>query len=951
MKNRFMKVILSILLVLMVTFSWVTDSIVLAEGPSDPAPEIQARGTVNGKKVLFDNTHGQTAGAADWVIDGGFSDFANALADNGYYVKELRKSTPIVLDDLTGYDVVVIGEANIPYKTTEQDAIIQYIQNGGSVFYIADHYNADRNKNRWDASEVFNGYRRGAWTDPTKGMTTEEASSDAMLGVQSADWLASNFGIRFRYNAIGDVTANNIVASEQAFGITNGVQTVAMHAGSTLAITDPNKAKGIVYLPTTTAAWSYAVDEGVYNGGSIAEGPYAAISKLGGGKAAFIGDSSPVEDATPKYKREENGSSKKTYDGFLEQDDATLLVNMVDWLATQESYSSLDQVSGLQLDQPTTLYDWELPTNSTEPQAEPWASPAEGYNWYDPTTFATGSYGVTDGSTGGGDTGGGTGEASGSSVFFSEYIEGSSYNKALEIYNGTGSTLDLSGYTIEQSNTSTVIQLNGTVAAGDVYVVAHTSAASTILAEADMTTSTLSYNGDDAITLKNNGTAIDVIGTAGVTYAKDTTLVRQETITTGYISYDETQWTTYAQDTSSDLGTHIVVASSDLFFSEYIEGSSYNKALEIYNGTGAPVDLSAYTIGQSNTSTVITLSGTVAAGDVYVVAHPSASASILAEADMTTSSLSYNGDDAITLKNNGTAIDVIGTAGTTFAKDTTLVRVNTVLNGTTTYNSSEWDSYSQDTFTYLGSHSLGGGSTNNPPTVINAVADQSATVGTDLLVGASTTFEDVDGDTLTLSAVSSNTTIATVSVSGTTVTVTPLVEGSATITVTADDGKGGTVDDNFVVTVSASSSTSNDLYFSEYIEGSSYNKALEIYNGTGSTIDLSTYTIAQSNTGSVITLSGTLAPGDVFVVAHSSASSTIRAVADMTTSSISYNGDDAVTLKNDGIAIDVIGTAGVSFGQDKTLVRKATVTDGTTTYDANEWDSYAKDTFTYLGSN
>jgi len=36
--------------------------------------------------------------------------------------------------------------------------------------------------------------------------------------------------------------------------------------------------------------------KGVYNGGGRAQGPYAAVSKLGLGKAAFIGDSSPVED-------------------------------------------------------------------------------------------------------------------------------------------------------------------------------------------------------------------------------------------------------------------------------------------------------------------------------------------------------------------------------------------------------------------------------------------------------------------------------------------------------------------------------------------------------------------------------------------------------------------------------------------------------------------------------
>ncbi|WP_240421145.1 OmpL47-type beta-barrel domain-containing protein [Paenibacillus periandrae] len=368
---------------------------VYAEGPSDPAPFIAAK-VVNenaGKKILFDNTHGQTAGAADWVIDGGFSDFANGLASSGYDVKELRKSTPITFDDLKDYHVLVIGEANIPYKISEQNALLQYVNSGGSIFFIADHYNADRNKNRWDASEVFNGYRRGAWEDPAKGMSSEERSSSLMQEIASSDWLATNFGVRFRYNALGDIITDQIVAPEQAFGITSGVSTVAMHAGSTLAIIDPTKAKGIVYLPQTNEAWPNAVDQGVYNGGGIAEGPYAAVAKVGAGKAAFIGDSSPVEDATPKYLREETGQSKTTYDGFKEQNDAALLVNTVNWLAKKESYTSLSQVNGLQLDQPTVLSAAELPVNSTEPQAEPWAAPAAGYKWWDASTFKPGSYG------------------------------------------------------------------------------------------------------------------------------------------------------------------------------------------------------------------------------------------------------------------------------------------------------------------------------------------------------------------------------------------------------------------------------------------------------------------------------------------------------------------------------------------------------------------------------
>jgi len=389
--------VLALLILMLSPVYYYVTPLVSAENSSDPAPQLQPVGTANGKKILFDNTHGQTAGAADWVLDGGFSDFANALANKGYYAKELRKNSPITYEDLQGYNVFIIGEANIPYKTSEQAAMIQYVQNGGSIFFIGDHYNADRNKNRWDASEVFNGYRRGAYSNPTKGMGTEEANSAAMQGVTGSDWLSDNFGIRFRYNAIGDVTANDIVAPSQAFGITTGVSTVAMHAGSTLAITNPNKAKGIVYLPTTSAAWGNAVDQGVYNGGGRAEGPYAAVSKLGLGKAAFIGDSSPVEDATPKYLREETGTSKTTYDGFKEQNDGTLLVNIIDWLSKQESFTALSQVSGLQLDQATSLLAIETPQTSTEPEAEPWAAPAAGYKWYDSTTFKSGSYGYGSG--------------------------------------------------------------------------------------------------------------------------------------------------------------------------------------------------------------------------------------------------------------------------------------------------------------------------------------------------------------------------------------------------------------------------------------------------------------------------------------------------------------------------------------------------------------------------
>ena len=72
-------------------------------------------------------------------------------------------------------------------------------------------------------------------------------------------------------------------------------------------------------------------------------------------------------------------------------------------------------------------------------------------------------------------------------------------------------------------------------------------------------------------------------------------------------------------------------ASSDLFISEYIEGTSNNKALEIFNTTGAAVDLATggynvqvYFNGSTTSGLSINLTGTVAQGDVFVLAQSSA---------------------------------------------------------------------------------------------------------------------------------------------------------------------------------------------------------------------------------------------------------------------------------------------------------------------------------------
>jgi predicted extracellular nuclease len=169
-------------------------------------------------------------------------------------------------------------------------------------------------------------------------------------------------------------------------------------------------------------------------------------------------------------------------------------------------------------------------------------------------------------------------------------------------------------------------------------------------------------------------------------------------------------------------------APTELFFSEYIEGSSNNKALEIYNGTGAAINLAGggyniqmYFNGSSTAGLTISLTGTVADGDVYVVAQSSANATILAQADQTSTAGWFNGDDAVVLRKGTTIIDSIGQSGfdpgtewgsgLVSTADNTLRRSNTICGGDPIVSdafapSGEWAGLAQDAADGLGAHTI-----------------------------------------------------------------------------------------------------------------------------------------------------------------------------------------------------------------------------------------------------
>ncbi|MBC8256157.1 MAG: lamin tail domain-containing protein [Candidatus Marinimicrobia bacterium] len=183
--------------------------------------------------------------------------------------------------------------------------------------------------------------------------------------------------------------------------------------------------------------------------------------------------------------------------------------------------------------------------------------------------------------------------------------------------------------------------------------------------------------------------------------------------------------------------------AANLFFSECAEGSSNNKYLEIYNAGDSDVDLSGYSLSSCSNgcndgvswdypdNVTFEAGKIVSPGDVYVVCHGSADDLIQAECDQTFTYLS-NGDDvfALTQIGSGAILDIIGTIGddpgsgwevagvSNATKDHTLVRGSAVESGNGgnweasagDADDSEWEVYDQNTWDYLGFHSVGGGS-------------------------------------------------------------------------------------------------------------------------------------------------------------------------------------------------------------------------------------------------
>ncbi len=150
------------------------------------------------------------------------------------------------------------------------------------------------------------------------------------------------------------------------------------------------------------------------------------------------------------------------------------------------------------------------------------------------------------------------------------------------------------------------------------------------------------------------------------------------------------------------------------------------------------------------------------------------------------------------------------------------------------------------------------------------------------------------------------------------------------------------------------------LMISQYIEGSGYNRAIELYNTSETTIDLSKFSVRIYVDGDDVTyteilLSGSLEASETYVITHILASAELQTMSDLLVSNLAFNGNDAIVLAflptND--IVDLLGTIswGMYYLNDQTLIRSAEINAPSSTFDISDWNIYAKDQIAMLGTH
>ena len=167
---------------------------------------------------------------------------------------------------------------------------------------------------------------------------------------------------------------------------------------------------------------------------------------------------------------------------------------------------------------------------------------------------------------------------------------------------------------------------------------------------------------------------------------------------------------------------------------------------------------------------------------------------------------------------------------------------------------------------------------------------------------------------------------------------------------------------DYKVSVYQGETKAGDLIISGYYEGASNDKALELYNGTGATIDLSKYSLKKQTNGAgnfVVSqnLSGYLLNNQTYVIVNSACKNDdLRAKASVFSDSVAaFNGNDAIALFRDGLQIDAVGEvnggADYIWGENKILKRKSEITHPGNHFNLADWNEFPYSDLQRIGNH
>lgn len=282
------------------------------------------------RRALFDNTHAETAGNADWIIDtdmplplpdqstvgpatprtywlGAISSWGIDLVKRGYQVATLAAPNTITYGDtakpydLSKFDVFIVPEPNTLFTAAETAAIFAFVQAGGGLVAVGDHWNSDRNGDTWDSPEIWNAF------DPGQ-----------LLGVHWQVSGEANNNIVQNSGNIETSPTDSIV-----HGPVGVADSVEFHNGTTFVLNPAAnpRVRGVIWMT------------GLAHGNA---GLMAARSEYGDGRVFFLGDSSPIDDGSAQP------GNSSIFDGWGEATgrDSILIMNGTIW-ATRRDVATL----------------------------------------------------------------------------------------------------------------------------------------------------------------------------------------------------------------------------------------------------------------------------------------------------------------------------------------------------------------------------------------------------------------------------------------------------------------------------------------------------------------------------------------------------------------------------------------------------------------------------------